>query len=92
MFDWPAYCSISLPTSVEPVKVILSTSSCSASALPLISPGPLTTLKTPSGPPASLNSSASRRQDSGACSAGFSTTVLPAASAGAIFQTAISSG
>ena len=34
MFDWPAYCSMSLPTSVEPVNVILATSGCSASALP----------------------------------------------------------
>ena len=92
MFDWPAYCRISLPTSVEPVKVIFATSPCSASALPATSPRPFTTLNTPGGPPASTNSSASRRQLIGACSAGFSTTVLPAASAGAIFQAAISSG
>ena len=62
MFDWPAYCRISLPTSVEPVNVIFATSACSASALPATSPRPFTTLKTPGGPPASTNSSASRRQ------------------------------
>ena len=49
MFDWPAYCRISLPTSVEPVNVILVTSGCSASALPATSPRPLTTLSTPGG-------------------------------------------
>jgi len=33
-----------------------------------------------------------QQRDSGDCSAGFSTTVLPAASAGAVFQAAIKSG
>ena len=55
-------------------------------------PRPGTTLSTPSGRPASAASSASRSDESGACSAGLSTTLLPAASAGATFQTARSSG
>ena len=92
MFDSPAYWSMSLPTSVEPVKLTLATSMCRASACPATSPSPFTTLKTPGGPPASTKSAASRRQLIGACSAGFSTTVFPAASAGAIFHVAMSSG
>ena len=43
-------------------------------------------LTTPSGMPASAISSAIFRVDSGVISAGFITMVLPAASAGAIFQ------
>ena len=84
---------MSLPTSVDPVNVIFATSRVQCKRLASDSrPSPLTTLSTPGGPPASTNSSASRRQLIGACSAGFSTTVLPAASAGAIFHAAISSG
>ncbi len=55
-------------------------------------PGPTTTLTTPSGSPASAASSAKRSAVSGVSSAGFSTTVLPAASAGASFHAAIVSG
>ena len=47
--------TMSLPTSVEPVKATLSTSGCSASAAPAVSPKPVTMLTTPSGKPASLN-------------------------------------
>ena len=46
----------------------------------------------PSGKPASSASSPSRRAVSGVCSAGFRTIAQPAASAGATFQIAISSG
>ena len=42
--------------------------------------------------PASSASAAKRRAESGVSSAGFSTTVLPAASAGPSFQAAIASG
>src|ERR1700693_2088318 len=49
-------------------------------------------LTTPSGNPASCNSSPSRSAESGVCSAGFSTTVHPAASAGPSFHAAMSSG
>ncbi len=41
---------------------------------------------TPLGKPTSRASAATRRLDSGVSSAGFITTVLPAASAGPIFQ------
>ena len=49
-------------------------------------------LTTPSGKPASWMSEASSIAPTGVCSAGLRTTVLPAASAGASFQAAISSG
>ena len=87
----PALAPISRPTTVEPVKAILSTPGWSTSAAP-VSPSPVTTLTTPGGMPASSASSPSRSAVSGVCSAGLSTTVHPAASAGATFQAAISSG
>jgi hypothetical protein len=80
------------PVSVSPVNEIRSTSMCAASAAPTTSPAPVTTLKTPSGTPASFASSARRTVVSGVADAGFSTTELPAASAGPIFQIAIQSG
>ncbi len=52
----------------------------------------MTTLTTPSGTPASAISWASRSAVSGVCSAGFSITQFPVASAGASFHAAISSG
>ena len=55
-------------------------------AMPTLPPGPVTTLSTPSGSPASWQSSANLSAVSGVCDAGLMTTVLPAASAGASFQ------
>ena len=80
------------PTSVEPVKAILATSGCSTSRLPQTLPGPATTFSTPSGNPASSAIRSSSSAVSGVSSAGFRTTQLPAASAGATFQAAIVSG
>ena len=77
---------IPLPTSVEPVKAILSTRGSRTIAMPTLPPGPVTTLKTPSGNPASWVSSANLSAVSGVRDAGLSTTVLPAARAGAIFH------
>jgi hypothetical protein len=57
-----------------------------------VAPSPVTMLSTPGGRPASRQSSAKAMALSGVYSAGFSTTVLPAASAGATFQASISSG
>ena len=54
-------------------------------------PKPLTTLTTPGGSRSAIFSM-TMRIDAGVCSAGLSTTQLPAASAGASFQPAISSG
>jgi hypothetical protein len=57
-----------------------------------VAPAPVTMFTTPGGRSASWMISASSSAVSGVVSAGFSTTVLPQASAGAIFQAAISSG
>jgi len=47
---------------------------------------------TPSGKPASATNCPSRKAVSGVSSSGFNTTVQPAATAGAIFETTITSG
>ncbi len=84
--------AIRRPTSVEPVKAILATSGCSTSRCPQTLPGPATTLRTPSGIPASSAILSSSSEVRGVSSAGLRTTVLPAARAGATFQEAIVSG
>ncbi len=83
--------AIHLPVSTEPVSDTMATSSWVTSARPAGSPWPVITLSTPLGRISAANS-AIFRVLIGVVSAGFSTTVLPAASAGPIFQTAISSG
>ena len=82
---------IALPTSVEPVNAILSTPGCATSAAP-VRPSPVTMLTTPGGSSAWRSTSQNSSAVSGVVSAGLSTTVLPAASAGAIFHASISSG
>ena len=82
---------IAFPTSVEPVNAILSTPACLTSAAPA-RPSPVTMFTTPGGSSAWRHTSAKRSAVSGVVSAGFSTTVFPAASAGAIFHASISSG
>ena len=73
---------ICLPTSVEPVKQTLRTSGWVTKRCPTTEPWPGITVSTPCGSPASRASSPSRIAVSGVSSAGLSTTVLPAASAG----------
>src|SRR2546423_15116244 len=80
-----------LPTSVEPVNATLFTSGFETSSEPVL-PAPVTMLTTPGGSSACMQISANNIADSGVVSAGLSTTVLPAASAGAIFPASISSG
>ena len=63
-----------------------------ASAAPAASPKPVTTFNTPAGTPASSMSSARRSAVSDVSSAGFSTMVQPAASAGAIFMAVSTKG
>ena len=87
----PHLAPISRPTTVEPVKATLSTPGLSTSAAP-VSPSPVSTLTVPGGNPASRQSSPRRSAVSGVCSAGFRISEHPAASAGEIFHTAISSG
>ena len=55
-------------------------------------PSPVTMLSTPAGSPDSCASSAKAIAVSDVNSAGLSTTVFPAASAGAIFHAIMSSG
>ena len=79
-----------MPARTEPVIATICGVVCSTRARP-VSRSPHTTLSTPGG----RNSwaiSASRVEDAGVVSDGLRTTVLPAASAGAIFQIIISSG
>src|SRR5580692_11717807 len=87
-----AACTINRPTSVDPVNVTLSTPACADSAAPAVGPMPVTTLSTPLGKPASSASSPRRSAVNGVSSAGFNTTVHPAASAGAHFQVASKNG
>ena len=62
-----------------------------ARGFPASTPNPLTMLRTPAGKRSAINSF-KNMIDTGVCSAGFNTTQLPAASAGANFQTAIKIG
>jgi hypothetical protein len=80
------------PTARLPVNDSLSTIGWLISASPVGSPGPVTMLSTPGGSPASVISAAGRSTAKVAYSDGLSTTVQPAASAGAIFCAASSSG
>ena len=61
----------------------MSVSGCATIASPTTGPVPVTRLKTPAGSPTSSTISASTKALSGTTSLGFSTTVQPAASAGA---------
>ena len=79
------------PTSVDPVKATLSMPGCSTSAWP-VAPAPVTMLTTPGGRSACWHTSAKSNAVRGVVSAGLRTTVLPHASAGAIFQASMSSG
>jgi hypothetical protein len=78
---------IRLPASVEPVNATLSTPGWATRCSPASRP-PGTTLTAPSGTPASASASANTKPLSGASGGGLSTTVQPAASAGAVFQAA----
>ncbi|MQM40318.1 hypothetical protein KBTX_04367 [wastewater metagenome] len=82
---------ISRPVVVSPVNAALAMRGLAASGLPASTPKPLTTLTVPAGSRSAI-SSMSTRMLAGVCSAGLRTTQLPAASAGASFQMAISSG
>src|SRR5215208_1404328 len=79
------------PVATSPVRETISTPGWRTMPAPAGSPSPVTTFRTPRGK-MSAASSAILRVVSGVCSEGFSTTVLPAARAGPIFQTAIMKG
>src|SRR6185295_5975996 len=59
---------------------------------PASEPEPSTRFNTPGGIPASANSSTIRTPVAGVSVAGLKTTVFPATSAGAIFQTGMATG
>ena len=86
-----AFTAISVPTAVEPVKAMQATSRVVDQRRADLGAVPVTTLTTPGGRCARA-SSTMRSVASGVSSDGLMTTVLPAASAGAIFQTSSSSG
>ena len=79
------------PVGMEPVSETMRTLGWVTSGWPTLGPRPNTRLTTPAGKIGAI-SSASFSAVSGVCSEGLSTTVLPAASTGAIFQAAIISG
>jgi hypothetical protein len=79
------------PVAESPVSDTDVDAGMRTSAAPAAGPSPVTTLNTPRGK-MSAASAARRSVVSGVCSDGLSTTVLPAASAGLSFVTAISSG
>ena len=85
-----AAAAISFPVATDPVKLIFRTAGCWVIHAPSSSP-PLTTLTTPAGS-TWFSTSPSIRVDSGVKGDGFSTTVLPARSAGPSFQPASRSG
>ena len=87
----PQVAPILRPTSVEPVKAILSMPGCSTIAAP-VSPSPVSDVQHAVGHAGLLGKLAHRSAVSGVCSAGLRMIVQPAARAGAIFQASISSG
>lgn len=70
---------------------ILLISLCCERYSPVL-PNPFIMLITPGGNPAALKSYPNIKAVKGVCSAGFKTTVHPAAKAGATFQAIINSG
>ena len=86
-----AYCIIRRPVVVSPVKATLATRGELASGLPASGPNPVMIFITPAGS-TSLIKSIKTKIPTGVCSAGFITTVQPAAMAGASFHVAINMG
>ena len=83
MTSWAASSDTRRPARVEPVKLTMSVCGCATIASPTTGPVPVTRLKTPAGSPTASHTSASTNALSGTTSLGFSTTVQPAAIAGA---------
>ena len=79
--------------SVPPVNDTLPTPGCRTIASPVTRPGPGSTESSPAGSPdSSMIRRPSASDTSGVHSAGFSTTALPAARAGAIFCASLAIG
>ena len=86
------FAMICVPISVEPVNTIFLTRGSCTIVSPTMRPEPVNTWKTFSGIPASKASSANFIAVKGVTSAGFKTTVQPAANAGPNPQPAIGIG
>src|ERR1700730_2679593 len=84
--------TMTFPTAALTVNAILLTSGGGTTGARQISPNPLIMLTTPGGRPTPASQFAISNAVMGVCSAGFSTHVQPAASAGASFQAAINNG
>src|SRR2546425_5399007 len=80
------------PVPVDPTKPTPSTSGCPATSSPTSAPGPVTRLAAPAGKSPSAMHSISATEITLVDDAGVQTTVLPAASAGAMSSAAIVSG
>jgi hypothetical protein len=80
---WAASSETRRPARVDPVKLTVSVPGCETIASPTTGPVPVTRLKTPPGSPTASHASARANAFSGTTSLGFSTTVQPAAIAGA---------
>src|SRR5688500_1386656 len=81
-----------IPTPFDPVNEIAFTPGWLMISSPTAEPEPITRFKTPGGNPAASKISVMRTAVAGVIEAGLNTTVLPATSAGAIFQTGIATG
>src|SRR5215467_12783380 len=79
------------PTAVDPVKLIPRTRIFEINLSPH-SPEPVTRLITPGGKPAFSSRLTRYTAERGVSDAGFKTTVLPHANAGAIFRTGLTTG
>ena len=88
--SWLAASITLRPVAVEPVKEIFAISGWAVSAPPRSLASAMMFI-TPGGK-ASFNSAPSRNVASGVVGAGFTTTVLPASSAGGIFEPSVTSG
>ena len=87
-----AWRKTSLPARTLPVSVTRRVSGWVTSARPTPSPVPLTTLRTPGGKPAWTESPAISSATVGVPSCDFTTTVLPAMSAGPILRVISAAG
>ena len=92
-FTVGAHCAIkSEPTFVDPVNDSLRTVGLPVSSAPMPGGRPVTTLITPAGMPARSARTPRASAVNGVRSEGFTTTVQPAASAGATLRVIIAAG
>ncbi len=82
----------SRPVAVEPVKLSLRTTGLWVSAWPMSCGWPVSTWKTPAGMPASWASTPRARAVKGVLSAGLTSMVQPAASAGPALRVIMAAG